>query len=176
MPGGAPLKLRAHDSKDLRALAVCLQDALIPISDIAYLKPDKRFVMLANRFMWESSAQSALDPATAPEPVPADQARDAKFEETGAGPIYQRVNCALTVDWVRRVRFRGLVPGQTDQILSLLTIEAEPGGITLVFSGGGAIRLEVSGIRCHLEDLGEPWPTRWRPSHAEAETAPPESG
>ncbi len=171
MPGTAPLKLRAHDTKDLRALAVCLQDALIPVSDIAYLKPDKRFVMLANRFKWDGGAQSALEPATAPEP-----ARDAKFEEAEAGPVYQRVNCAVTFDWVRNVRFRGLVPGQTDQILSLLTIEAEPGGITLVFSGGGAIRLEVSGIRCHLEDLGEPWPTRWRPSHAEAETAPPESG
>jgi hypothetical protein len=175
MAGTTPLKLRAHDAEDLRALAVCLQDALVPVSDMTYLKPDRRFVMVANRFKWEGSAQSALEPAATPEPVPADQARDAKFEEADAGPVYQRVNCALTFDWVRHVRFRGLDPGQTDQILNLLTIEAEPGRITLVFSDGATIRLEVSDIRCHLEDLGEPWPTRWRPSHAEAETAPPES-
>ncbi len=39
-------------------------------------------------------------------------------------------------------------------------------------SGGGEISLEVSDIRCHLEDLGEPWPTRWRPGHAEAGPTP----
>lgn len=167
VPGAAPLKLRAHDAEDLRALAACLQDALVPLTEVAYLKAEKRFVMVANRFMWEHGAREA----PVPEPVAAhaEPGADARFEESEAGPINYRVHCAVTFDRVRNVGFRGLDPREKDQILSLLTIELEPGEVHLVFAGGGAIRLEVRDLRCHLEDLGEPWPTHWRPNHAEAE-------
>ncbi len=192
MPGTGPLKLRAHDIEDLRALATCLQDALVPVADFAYLKAEKRFVMVANRFKWEGGGQTAPAPApaapeVAPEVAPgvvgADRDSDARFEEADGGPLYQRVNCTVCFDWVRNIRFRGLDLGRKDQLLNLLTIEADPGAVRLLFSGGGEIRLEVSDIRCHLEDLGEPWPTRWRPDHAEAEPRsepppklPPEPG
>ena len=184
MPGTGPLKLRAHDIEDLRALATCLQDALVPVADLAYLKAEKRFVMVANRFKWEGGAQTAPEPApAAPEAAPevasevarADRDSDARFEEADGGPLYQRVNCTVCFDWVRNIRFRGLDLRRKDQLLNLLTLEADPGAVTLLFSGGGEIRLEVSDIRCHLEDLGEPWPTRWRPGHAEA-GPPPEPG
>jgi len=169
--GGAPLKLRVHDAQDLRALATCLQDALVPLADVAYLKSEKRFVMVANRFMWERGAEDvpAPEPMAASGPVNGEKGADAGFEEAEAGPRYYRVNCAVCFDWVRNVRFRGLDPREKDQILNLLTVEAAPGAVLLVFSRGGTIRLEVRDIRCHLEDLGEPWPTRWRPNHAEAE-------
>ena len=49
------LKLRARDPEDLRVLSACLQDALVPLADIAYLKPEQRFVLVVNRFMWESA-------------------------------------------------------------------------------------------------------------------------
>jgi hypothetical protein len=97
------------------------------------------------------------------------ESADARFEEAEARPLYYRVNCAVYFDWVRKVRYRGLDPKEKDQILNLLTVNAEPGAIELVFAGGGTIRLEVRDIRCHLEDLGDPWPTRWRPDHAESE-------
>ncbi len=179
MPG--PLKLRAHDIEDLRALATCLQDALVPVADLAYLKAEKRFVMVASRFKWEGGAQTAPDsapepaPAVAPEVAGAERDSDARFEEADGGPLYQRVNCTVCFDWVRNIRFRGVDLRRKDQLLNLLTLEADPGAVTLLFSGGGEIRLEVSDIRCHLEDLGEPWPTRWRPDHAEA-GPPPEPG
>ncbi len=187
MPGTGPLKLRAHDTEDLRALATCLQDALVPVADLAYLKAEKRFVMVANRFKWEGGAQTAprpapestpgaLEPApAAPEAARADRDPDANFEEADGGPPSQRVNCTVCFDWVRKVRFRDLDPRRKDQLLNLLTLEADPGAVTLLFSGGGEIRLEVSDIRCHLEDLGEPWPTRWRPDHSAA-GPPPEPG
>ena len=180
----APLKLRAHDAEDLAALAACLQDALVPLADVVYLKAEKRFVMVANRFMWERGARIASEPGAASGDAGGDAGDDARFEEAEARPLYHRVNCAVYFDWVRNVRFRGLDPREKDQILNLLTVEvesgevesgemepgaAQPGAVLLVFSGGGTIRLEVRDIRCHLEDLGEPWPTRWRPSHAEAE-------
>jgi hypothetical protein len=162
--GAGPLKLRARDAEDLRALAALLQDALVPLSDIAYLKAQKRFVLVANRFRWE------LDGAPG-EAAPAPEAEsDARFEdaEAQAGPPFQRVHCGLCFDRVRNVRVRGIDLKAGDQILNLLTLEAGPGRVTLVFSGGAEVRLEVSQIRCHMEDLGEPWPTRWRPAHTEA--------
>ena len=191
MPGTGPLKLRVHDTEDLRALATCLQDALVPVADLAYLKAEKRFVMVANRFKWEDGAQTTpapesasevaagVAPEVAPEVSGAERDSDARFEEAEGGPLYQRVNCTVCFDWVRKVHFRGVDLRRKDQLLNLLTLEADPGAVTLLFSGGGEIRLEVSGIRCHLEDLGEPWPTRWRPDHAEAEPPPepaPEPG
>ena len=74
------------------------------------------------------------------------------------------------------MRFRGFDARKKDEILSLLDLETQPGAVILNFSGGAAIRLEVSEILCHLEDLGEPWPTRWRPRHGEAEEAGTASG
>jgi hypothetical protein len=183
-PEHTPLKLRAHDAEDLVPLAACLQDALVPLADVIYLKAEKRFVMVANRFMWERGAQEAPAPVTEPGggDEPGSEGADARFEEAEARPLYYRVNCAVYIDWVRNVRFRGLDPREKDQILNLLTLEVEPGeaesgavaprAMLLEFSGGGTIRLEVRDIRCHLEDLGEPWPTRWRPDHDESEPIP----
>ena len=51
--------------------------------------------------------------------------------------------------------------------MKLLTLKTEAHRITLMFSEGAAIMLEVSEIACHLEDIGEAWPTRWRPAHDE---------
>ena len=166
MTSRGPLKLRARDAEDLRVLAGVLQDALVPLADVAYLKRDRRFVLVANRFKWESAREGAR-PAV-PENETEAQA-DARFADTATNPDFERVNCGLCFDRVRGVRFRGLDPREKDQILSLLTLEAEPGAITLIFSGGGAIRLDVTAVACHLEDLGEPWPTIWRPAHEEAE-------
>ncbi len=67
-PEHTPLKLRAHDAEDLGALAACLQDALVPLADVVYLKAEKRFVMVANRFMWERGAQKAPAPMAEPGP------------------------------------------------------------------------------------------------------------
>ena len=45
----------------------------------------------------------------------------------------------------------------------------EPASLILDFAGGSSVRLEVAQILCHLDDLGEPWPTRWRPKHPVAD-------
>jgi hypothetical protein len=76
------------------------------------------------------------------------------------------------IDAVRSVKSRGIDPAAKDRILSLLAIEPRDGAIDLVFSGGGAIRLEVDRILCHLEDVAEPYPTRLRPRHVLGEPGP----
>ncbi len=164
MASSTPVKLRARDSEDLEVIAAWLQDALVPLLDVAYLQREKRFVMVANRFRWES-----IDRGQAPASAEDKPEGDARFEDDSLAPAFERVNCGVCFDRVRAVRFRGPEFANKDQILNLLTLHAESGAITLLFSGGAAIRLEVDAIACHLEDLGEPWPTRWHPSHDEPE-------
>ncbi len=157
------MKLRARDPEDMRIVAACLQDALVSLGEIAYLKREKRFVVIASRFRWEHRKDEARAFA-APE-----SEEDASFEDE-APPPFERVHCGLCFDRVKRVRYQGLDPGEREQFLNLLTIEAEPRAVTLIFSDGVSIRLDVGAIACHLEDLGEPWPTRWRPAHEETPT------
>lgn len=181
MARSSAIKLRAHDAEDLQVLAACLQDALVPLRDLAFLKRERRFIMVANRFKWESAdealAQAALAEAQesgAPEGRAQEseaEEGDVRFEDAAREPPFERVNCGVCFDRVRAVRTRGLDMTRKDQVLDLLTLHAEPRAVTLIFAGGTRIRLEVTGIACHLEDLGEPWPTRWQPSHAPEETA-----
>jgi hypothetical protein len=136
------LKLRAIDREDLEVLSSHLQDAVVPLKDVGYFPEDRRFVLVAGRFRWEGAGD---------DPVP--------------GRIYERVRCGVRFEDVERVQHRGIDRRQPGQILSLLAIRGGDGFIDLVFSAGAAIRLHVSRILCQAEDIGEPWPTQWRPAH-----------
>jgi hypothetical protein len=160
------MKLRARDRGDLEVISALLQDALVPLVDATYLRREKRFVLVANRFRWPEAERAAGSPM-APSPD-----RDASFEDAEGRPPFERVNCGICFDRVVRVRSIGIDRGEREQILNLLAIESEAGAVMLVFSGGGVIRLEVSGLLCHMEDLGEGWPTRWRPTHDDQSTEP----
>src|SRR5690242_3394143 len=134
------LKLRGEDPEDLAVISAILQDALVPVSEMAYFPEERRFVLVVNRFRWEPS-------------------------EEGARRNFERHLCGLRIDEVRSVQRRGFHPREGDRLLVLLALRAEPGLLYLDFAGGSSIRLEVGRILCHLEDFGEPWPTKWRPRH-----------
>jgi hypothetical protein len=141
--GPAGLKLRAEDAEDLAVVSTILQDALVPVGEMTFLPEDHRFVLVANRFVWER--------------VPQGAARSAgHFERTLTG---------ITFDAVAAVKIRGFDRSDPDRILQILAVRAATGAIIFDFSGGDSMRLEVGRILCHLEDLGEPWPTPWRPQH-----------
>ena len=165
MAASARLKLRAKDVEDMRVIAAFLQDALVPLKDVVYQRREKRFVMVANRFRWEKVGTSEEVAIPAEPNGSGPPAGDARFEDEAARATYERVNCGVRFDKVRNVRVKGLDLRRRDQFLNLLTVDAEPSAVTMVFSDGAAIRLDLSDIACHLEDLGEPWPTRWRPQH-----------
>jgi hypothetical protein len=54
------LKLIALDAEDLEVISANLQDAVLRVGDIAYLKGQKRFAAIANRFDWGQA--SAKEP------------------------------------------------------------------------------------------------------------------
>lgn len=137
------LKLRAVDEDDLAVLSAVLQDALVPVAEMAWVADERRFVLVANRFRWEPGEE-----------------RGRPFERTLAG---------LCIDHVTQVQRRGFSLTEPDRILALLALRAEGGSLYLEFAGGSSIRLEVERIACRLDDLGEPWPTRWQPRHTVGE-------
>ena len=150
------LKLRATDDEDLSIISACMQDAVIAGTDVSFLPGERRFVLLAQRFKWENCPEF-MRPDRAGEPC-----KD-----------FERVNTMLVFDDVSGVRLFDLTPVAEPKFLELLaiSIEGEVQGpdenpaIILFFAGGGAIRLEVRRILCHLEDLGDSWPTHNRPTH-----------
>ncbi len=145
---GAALKLRAEDTEDLAVISACLQDALVPVRDLAYVPEDRTFLLVANRFRWENGLS----------PAPGEAA-------------YERTLCGITFSEVAAVSYNGFRRTEDSRILSLLAIRPEDGAVHLEFSGGATIRLEVARIRCLATDLGEPWPTQWQPRHDADERA-----
>jgi hypothetical protein len=139
-----PIKLRASDEEDLAVISAILQDSVIAMDEMTFLKEECRFAFVANRFRWE------------------DANRDKPLE---GDIIYERVNCGICFDTVTAVRHNGLNQAKKAQIISLLSIVAKEEFIDLAFSAGITVRLQVEKILCHMQDLDEPWPTQRRPSH-----------
>jgi len=140
-----PLRLRAEDADDLAVISAVVQDALISVKDFTYDRDARRFTLVANRFRWE-----------------------AKPNGDGRGEAaYERTLCAVTLDAVEGVSYRGFRRRDDDRILSLLAIRPgeTPGGIDLEFSGGATLRLTISTINVYATDLGDAWPTVWQPDH-----------
>lgn len=137
------LRLRASDADDLTVFASILQDAIVPVSDVAFVPDERRFAMVANRFLWE---------------LVTDDKKKAQ---------YQRVNCGVVIERVGSVKSRGLDLGDRSRMLDLLTLQQDDHGIRLVFSGDAEIQLVTNTVDARLEDIGEPWPTQWRPGHTD---------
>lgn len=134
------LKLAALDAEDLDVISAQMQDAVLHVGDMRFARGRRQFALVANRFAWD---------------------------ETGAA---QRRRTGLHFDRVRGVKVHGLDQHQHDAVLSLLAItfdagDAPSGIITLEFSGGASIRLDVECIEARLSDMGEAWSTARTPFH-----------
>lgn len=140
------LKLIAENDEDLTVFSSVLQDSLIAIRDVRFVSGNKRFLFVANRFRWEAGERPEKD-------------------ENGE-PVYERVHCGVCFEHVNAVRQKGLNRDRRGVIVSLLSISHADGVIELSFSAGISFRLEVDKLMCHLQDMDEPWPTRWRPTHS----------
>lgn len=150
------LKLIAFDADDLAVVSAHLQDAVVRVSDFAFLPGERRFVALANRFDWGTAA-AAPDKSGKRSKMP--------FQRRRAGLRFERVMAAK----VHNIDLKD--PKAT---FALLAITFEPaaedapeGDVTLTFSGGAAIRLSVECLEAELKDLGAAWATRHAPDHPE---------
>jgi hypothetical protein len=128
------------------------------VADILWQPREHRFVVALNRFDWMNAAD----------------ARGAKNPDDAA-PDYRRCRTALRFERVNTCKCRDLDPLDRNAVLNLLAVEfaeRDPpaGTVTLTFSGGAAIRLEVECLEAELVDLGEVFSAVLCPDHFAADT------
>ena len=127
------LKLIALDADDLAVISAHVQDAHVQPADIIWRQAEKRLVIGMNRLDWEQTLSGLTEP--------------------------RRLIAALRFDRVLACKSRNIDLAKPDTTLELVGIEFHhadvPGGSALLmFSGGGAIRLDVECLECELTDLG----------------------
>ncbi|UYN96044.1 MAG: DUF2948 family protein [Enhydrobacter sp.] len=134
------LKLSALDADDLAVISAAVQDSLVAVRDCAYFAGERRFVLLLNRFCWEA--------------------------HPGIETRYWRTHSALVFNEVDAVHHHRIPLDEPDRMLELLAVALESERSALLrFAAGRAIRLEIGRLACHLGDVGEAWPTPWKPAH-----------
>lgn len=142
------IKFVVLDEEDLEVASAHLQDAVVKVSDVLWRPQEKRVVVALNRFDWEGANANP--------------------------PEFRRRRSALRFERVLSVKCRDVSPAMKDDVLNLLAVEfveteAPSGVVTLTFSGGAALRLEVECLEAELADLGPAWTTTCCPKHAAIE-------
>ena len=148
------LKLVALDANDLSVISAHLQDAVVRVSDMAYLPKAKRFAAVMNRFDWLTTSKGG----------------PAGLNEQG-----QRRRTGLRFERVLASQVLGLDRKDKSAAVALLAVTFEPnpvpesvdGHITLTFSGGAAVRLRVECLEVEMKDLGAAWAVKHGPTHPE---------
>ena len=139
-PGGQaaePLRLLAEDADDLHIISAALQDAIMRPVDIVWEPSWRRVTLQLSRFCWECGGT--------------------------------RVMSAMQFGDVIAVKSRRL-PRGPEHALELLAMDFEPGEapggrVTLMFAGGGDLRIDVECLDAVLTDLSERWPAKVAPTH-----------
>jgi hypothetical protein len=139
------LKFIVLDEEDLEVVSTHVQDAVVKTSEVMWRPQEKRVVVALNRFDWES----------------------AQIDK----PAYCRRRAALRFERVLSCKCQHMNPAGQDAVLNLLAVEfsetdAPSGLVTLIFSGGAVLRLDVECLEAELADLGPSWSAAACPRHA----------
>jgi hypothetical protein len=129
----AQRRLIALDADDLAVISAHVQDAWVQTGAIIWRQSEKRLVIGMNRLDWEQTLGGETEP--------------------------RRLIAALRFDRVLSCKSRNINLDIPDTALELLGIDFHPGEApggtaVLMFSHGGALRLEVECLECELADLG----------------------
>jgi len=140
------LRLVALDTDDIEVVSTHIQDSVVKVADIMWRPAEKRAIIVLDRFDWESSHSPT--------------------------PPYRRRRAALRFERVNAIKQRNIACGEKNVLLNLLAVEFTPtdapgGFVTLTFSGGAALRLDVECLESELADLGPVWATAACPAHAD---------
>ncbi|MBC7145535.1 MAG: DUF2948 family protein [Thioclava marina] len=147
--GEGALALRAETKDDLAVIAALVQDAILPITEIAWEAKARRLALLINRFRWEDKAAAEAEKRP-----------------------YERVRALLVFSDVTHVSSMGIDRSDRDVVLSILDIsfeEAEDGAgrVTLTLAGDGALAADVECLDVDLRDVERPYraPSGHAPHH-----------
>ena len=126
-------RLIALDADDLAVISAHVQDARVHTADIIWRQAEQRLVVGMNRLDWEQTLKGETEP--------------------------RHLIAALRFDRVLSCKSRNIHLDAPETVLDLLGIEFHPanppgGSAVLMFSNGGALRLDVECLECELADLG----------------------
>ena len=139
------LKLIGKKLEDVKVISAYLQDSIVTLKNIAFLKKNRIFVMILNRFMWEDV-------------------------EKGVFRQNKRVRCALKFEEVTKVQSKNINQKNKNKPLEYLAIKSSLISdnifkIKIFFSGGGIITIISEVIEVTMSDLGKPWNVKYFPAH-----------
>ena len=128
------LKLIGKNQDDLKVISAYLQDSIVIIKDIVFLKKNKTFIMIVNRFMWEDV-------------------------ERGFFRQSKRIRCAIRFEQVFEVKSKNINQKNKNLTLELFAINMlknkEKFEINLLFKDNSCITLSTEIVEVILEDQKE---------------------
>ena len=139
------LKLIAKNQKDLKVISAYSQDSIVNVKDMVFLKGNRTFIMLTNRFMWEDV-------------------------EKGFFRDNRRIRCAIKFEEIIRVQSKKINQKDKNTPLECLAIECKliagtNHEIKIFFSGGSVITLISEAVEVSMHDLGKSWKVKHVPIH-----------
>jgi hypothetical protein len=139
------LKLIGKNIEDLKTISAYSQDSIVKIKDIVYLKENKIFIVMLNRFMWEDL-------------------------EKGVFRNYKRIKSVLKFNFVENVLAKNIKQQQKNRNLELLAIRSNYNqnnlyDTSLIFSGNNIILLKSEEIDVMLDDQKYFWEVKHSPKH-----------
>ena len=139
------LKLIVRNQEDLKVISAYSQDSIVAIKDITFLKKNRIFIMIINRFMWEDI-------------------------EKGINRQSKRIRCALKFEGILKVKSKKINQKNKNKLLECLAIKCyeilnKDYEIKIFFSGEGIITLISEAVEVVMHDLGKAWNVKHFPKH-----------
>ena len=139
------LKLICKNQEDLKVISAYLKDSIVTVKDMIFLKKNRIFVMIVNRFMWEDV-------------------------EKGVFRQNKRIRCAVKIEEVIKVESKNINQKNKNKPLECLAIKCssifdETYKIKIFFAGDSIITIISEVIEVALHDLGKPWNVKHIPRH-----------
>ena len=143
--GSINLKLVGKNQEDLKVISAYLQDSILIVKDMVFLKQNRTFVMIVNRFMWEDV-------------------------EKGIFRKNKRIRCAVKFEEVIKVESKNINQKNKNRLLECLAIKCssifdETYKINIFFAGDSIVTIISEIIEVALHDLGKPWNVKYVPIH-----------
>jgi len=139
------LKLTGKNEEDLKIISAYLQDSVVIVKDIVFLKKNRTFIMMLNRFMWEDL-------------------------EKGVFNKNRRIRSAIKFEEVLEVHSKNINQKNKNKALENLAIKSSLVSnnffkIKIFFSGNSIVTLISEVIEVTMNDLGKPWKVKYFPTH-----------
>tara|TARA_B100000029_G_scaffold95917_1_gene85970 strand:- start:294 stop:743 length:450 start_codon:yes stop_codon:yes gene_type:complete len=139
------LNLIGKNEEDLKIISAYLQDSVVIVKDIVFLKKNRTFIMILNRFMWEDL-------------------------EKGDFKKNKRIRSAVKFEEVLNVHSKNINQKTKNKALEYLAIKCTLSSdnfykIKIFFSGDSIITLVTEVIEVAMNDLGKPWKVKYFPKH-----------